>query len=886
MLMCFVGNTQQTSKQINIQISVFDSVQQPVTGFFVKAKNLHSQLILWYANASTKNYVNVRIPMTTDSIEISVSAAGFDTWNKHILLSPTDIAFHWRITLIRSSRTTLPDAHVIASPTWKRGDTTFFRVSAYTDPSDRKLKDIITKLPGFELNEDGRLLYKRKAVQQITIDGEEIFADKLQLMLNSFPVHVLEQIQALENQTNNPLLKGLHNEQQVFVNLALKKEKLKAAFGDGEIGMGTQGRYTISPVLFALYGKLKGGLIGNYNSLGEGFDWKMQEEMKQPVQRAAEPWMLQPSTLAVINNVAARRYIRNELFDTRLQLNWAAGKLIKLKTEINFVADKQSQESSLVSSLLNANTFFERTEINKLINKPRAFLVNQEIIAKPDSLSQWVWLISASGNFSKNQRSSMYNYPIAASDTAFQDMNNRWGSAQLHLQFTKRIHSTKAKRWWISTNTQLNQQTGIGVSNVYQQIFQLPAKYHQLVQQMDVWRVHANTGMEWLHKPRKRLFTYGIQLQHEAIHTQPFRYFTQPTQPIDSFISNTGSFKDRFAYTNISIYTSSSFLMQGWPITFKSNIGVQLNQSNYPVKANHIQPALLAALESRKQIGRNWTVNISINAEASPLKVHQQIQSVYPVSLQAFKSYANTKLLQISNELQAGVSYGKGNTMHQVYGIINRHWNGNAISSRYVQFVQVAIDSFNRVPMDGLHVGYNVNQNYLQHNFQWTASIGSYQTANQYSILGEILSGKLQSLWGSIILIKSWQKKYYVTTQLQGSHFWNIPPAKLQKGITQKVLNISAKLKNSMVWNKWLKSEMEMNWLLNNIRNPNSNKLLLLDFALLYTLPEKPYSFSIKAENLLNAKRLQTVWQNPDAQSFFSIPLVPLNFMLSARIEL
>src|SRR5690606_25866976 len=117
--------------------------------------------------------------------------------------------------------TTLNEVEIKAPPIWKRGDTTFYEVEAFKDGDEKKLKDILLKMPDFKEDEHGNILFKKKVIEKITIDGEAIFSDKTKLLMDNFPVHVLETIQAIENQSNQRLLKGLSNENKVFLNLGL-----------------------------------------------------------------------------------------------------------------------------------------------------------------------------------------------------------------------------------------------------------------------------------------------------------------------------------------------------------------------------------------------------------------------------------------------------------------------------------------------------------------------------------------------------------------------------------------------------------------------------------------------------------------------------------------
>ena len=107
---------------------------------------------------------------------------------------------------------------------WRRGDTTIYTVDSFITGEERKLKDILTKLPGFAIDDEGKLKFKNKEVAKILVEGEDLFADKVGLLMESFPAHVLAEVQAVENDPKNKLLAGMSLENETIINLKLKKQ--------------------------------------------------------------------------------------------------------------------------------------------------------------------------------------------------------------------------------------------------------------------------------------------------------------------------------------------------------------------------------------------------------------------------------------------------------------------------------------------------------------------------------------------------------------------------------------------------------------------------------------------------------------------------------------
>ncbi|NJK82433.1 MAG: carboxypeptidase-like regulatory domain-containing protein [Saprospiraceae bacterium] len=110
----------------------------------------------------------------------------------------------------------------------QRGDTLSFNVDAYRDGSERNIEDLIKKLPGIEVNENtGTIKYKGKVIETVNLDGDNLFDANYAVGTRNIDVNMVEEVEAIENYNENPLLHGLDGNEDVALNLVLKKTKTK-----------------------------------------------------------------------------------------------------------------------------------------------------------------------------------------------------------------------------------------------------------------------------------------------------------------------------------------------------------------------------------------------------------------------------------------------------------------------------------------------------------------------------------------------------------------------------------------------------------------------------------------------------------------------------------
>lgn len=598
-----------------ISITISDSLNQAVKQANIRISNPKNRLLIAYGNLGDTNIYQKNLMLSgIDSLNISVSHNAYQTTQKTIALAGIEgQKIDLTITLIPHDPT-LPNAMVNAPPVWRRGDTSFYRVDAFKQEGDRKLIDLITRLPDFRIDEQGRLKFKNKPIEKITIEGEEIFADKEQLLLSSFPIHVLDQLQALENQSRESILKGLADDNLVTINLKLKKDKLKAAFGDGEAGISTNGRYQFNPVLFALYGKVKLGLIANYNTLGTGFDWRYEAELMKDFPPQTDEWLLRGNQLELINNFESRRYITNRLFDNRLQVNIPLGKQWTSKTEINYINDRQRQSIFKQQSLLTDTGYTYRNDETDLLKKPRFLLVNHQQEWQPTEKSKWTTAISFGQNVTGSSLNARYFFANQNPIINTQTINNVWSNYALLTEYIKRVSLSTAIKWSVEANYQNLAQRANAESNDYPFIFNLSQGYDQQIQALNLNRHQVRTKLSGYRKGRKILFQHGVEMDYENFRFQNELGF-QKTGLDNTYEKSVNLSNSNRNLRSIKLLANTAFstAIGKWPLNITAKGGAQFLR--YPQMQNN-QTRFLPYLESNIRSQRMFKNKTNLTLQA------------------------------------------------------------------------------------------------------------------------------------------------------------------------------------------------------------------------------------------------------------------------------
>ncbi|KAF2512643.1 carboxypeptidase-like regulatory domain-containing protein [Flavobacterium foetidum] len=154
-----------------------------------------------------------------------------------------------------------------------KGDTIVYNADSFKSGTERKLEDVLKKLPGVEVNADGEIEVEGKKVSKLMVEGKDFFDGDTKLGVKNIPADAIDKVQVLRNFNEISQLKGLENDQEnVAMNIKLKEGKKNFWFGDVTAGTGVaelDSRYIINPKLFYYSPKYSINLITNFNNIGE-----------------------------------------------------------------------------------------------------------------------------------------------------------------------------------------------------------------------------------------------------------------------------------------------------------------------------------------------------------------------------------------------------------------------------------------------------------------------------------------------------------------------------------------------------------------------------------------------------------------------------------------
>ncbi len=148
-------------------------------------------------------------------------------------------------------------------------DTITYKTDRFKTGEERKLKDVLKKLPGMEVDKNGNVSVMGKKVSKVLVEGKPFFGGGTQLAVDNIPADAVDKVVAIDDYNSVSFMKGLTDEQKMIINIKLKEGKKRFVFGDMEAGGGTQQSYLGKANLFYYSPKTNVSFIGNLNNTGE-----------------------------------------------------------------------------------------------------------------------------------------------------------------------------------------------------------------------------------------------------------------------------------------------------------------------------------------------------------------------------------------------------------------------------------------------------------------------------------------------------------------------------------------------------------------------------------------------------------------------------------------
>ncbi len=247
LLLLFIFNSLIFSQVNNYTVLgvVKDETGIPLPHLGVRILNSQDSSLVRGSTSSDKGRFIIR-NLSQGHYIVSLSYMGYNTTYKNISLYPGNEYINLGTITMLPTDVMLSEAVVMGKTpdVVAKEDTLEFNASAYKTQPNAVVEDMIKKMPGIEIGEDGKITANGKEITKILVDGEEFFSDDPKVATKNLPANMVEKLQVIDRKSDEARFSGVDDgEDETVINLTVKKGMKNGWFGNFQAGGATDARY-------------------------------------------------------------------------------------------------------------------------------------------------------------------------------------------------------------------------------------------------------------------------------------------------------------------------------------------------------------------------------------------------------------------------------------------------------------------------------------------------------------------------------------------------------------------------------------------------------------------------------------------------------------------
>ena len=149
-------------------------------------------------------------------------------------------------------------------------DTFVYNSAAYRTPEGSVVEELVKRLPGAEVSDDGTIKINGKEVKKILVDGNEFMKGDTKTALKNLPTSIIDKIKAYDEKSDLSKVTGIDDgEEQTVLDFGVKKGMNKGMISNIDLGVGNKNRYNMRGMGGYFAGNNRFMLFANANNTSD-----------------------------------------------------------------------------------------------------------------------------------------------------------------------------------------------------------------------------------------------------------------------------------------------------------------------------------------------------------------------------------------------------------------------------------------------------------------------------------------------------------------------------------------------------------------------------------------------------------------------------------------
>lgn len=274
LLCCYTANAQN---DIVVKGTVIDiNTQLPLELATVYFTTVRDSTVIEYTTTDKNGFFSLNIKKYDKPVFLKVNYIGYQTYlEEHKGLTESkDFGKIYLLESVNALNNVVVKSE--APPITIKKDTLEFNANSFKVRPDSNVETLLKQLPGFDVNNDGKVTVNGREVTQFLVNGKTFFDKDGAIALKNLPAEIIKKVQVSDFKTKKEeLSKQESTSDYSSINLTIDEKKNKGYFGKILGGYGSDERYESSLMMNFFNNKQKISVLAssnNINSTGFSMD--------------------------------------------------------------------------------------------------------------------------------------------------------------------------------------------------------------------------------------------------------------------------------------------------------------------------------------------------------------------------------------------------------------------------------------------------------------------------------------------------------------------------------------------------------------------------------------------------------------------------------------
>ena len=327
--------------QVVIQGTVRDAENnQGLSGVNISLREKDSPAIVAFKLTDNAGKYLIEYRGAKDTLIISTSGFNIQKREKTITGVSQTVDF-----TVSSEAITLKEVRITAPKIKQIGDTVSYSVIDFTNKNDRTIGDVLKKLPGIDVMDNGQILYQNKPINKFYIEGSDLLQGRYGIATNNIEAQEVSKVEVLENHQPIKVLKDKVFSEQAAINLKLKETAKGKVISNAMLGAGLP-PVLLSGEIMEMYFNKNRQNISTYKGNNTGDD--VSRDINSFYSRNADQ-MKNNEMLSVQSpsppSINRKRYLFNQANNVSFNNLWKLNKDYQLNANIHYINDRLDKSS-------------------------------------------------------------------------------------------------------------------------------------------------------------------------------------------------------------------------------------------------------------------------------------------------------------------------------------------------------------------------------------------------------------------------------------------------------------------------------------------------------------------------------------------------------------